>query len=46
MHVHRGFPGKFQSSNLSRDNLGREIARNTGVCEIDINLDSACVFYV
>ena len=26
-HVHRGFPGKFESSNLSRDNVSREIGR-------------------
>ena len=32
-HVHRGFPGKFESSNVSRDNISREIgrtARNRG----------------
>ena len=27
-HVHRIFPGKFESSNLSRENLSREIGRN------------------
>ena len=27
-HVHRGFPGKFEASNLSRDNVSREIGRN------------------
>ena len=26
-HVHRGFPRKFDSANLSRDNLSREIGR-------------------
>ena len=26
-HVHRGFPRKFESSDLSRDNLSREIGR-------------------
>ena len=26
--VHGKFPGKLESSNLSRDNLGREIGRN------------------
>ena len=26
-HVHRGFPGKSESSNLSRDNVSREIGR-------------------
>ena len=26
-HVHGEFPGKFESSNLSRDNLSREIGR-------------------
>ena len=26
-HVHRGFPGKFETSNLSRDNVSREIVR-------------------
>ena len=25
--VHRGFPGKFESSNVSRDNVSREIGR-------------------
>ena len=25
--VHRGFPGKLESSNLSRDNISREIGR-------------------
>ena len=25
--MHREFPGKFESSNLSRDDLGREIGR-------------------
>ena len=24
----RGFPGKFESSNVSRDNISREIGRN------------------
>ena len=28
-HVHRGFPGKFESSNLSRDNVSREIGRTS-----------------
>ena len=28
-HVHRGFPGKFESSNVSRDNVSREIGRST-----------------
>ena len=26
--AHRGFPGKFESSNVSRDNVSREIGRN------------------
>ena len=26
-HVHRGFPGRFESSNISRDNVSREIGR-------------------
>ena len=26
-HVHRGFPGKLESNNLSRDNVRREIGR-------------------
>ena len=26
-HVHRGFPGKFESTNLSRDDLSGEIGR-------------------
>ena len=26
-HVHRGFPGKLDSSNVSRDNVSREIGR-------------------
>ena len=26
-HVHGEFPGNFESSNLSRDNLSREIGR-------------------
>ena len=26
-HVHRGFPGKLESSNLSRDNVSKEIGR-------------------
>ena len=29
--VHRGFPGKFESSNLSRENVSREIGR-TKIC--------------
>ena len=28
-HIHRGLPGKFESSNLSRDNVGREIVRKS-----------------
>ena len=28
-HVHREFPGKFESSNISRDNVSREIGRTT-----------------
>ena len=28
-HVHGGFPGKLESSNLSRDNVSREIGRTT-----------------
>ena len=28
-HVHRGFPGKFEPSNLSRDNVSRRIGRTT-----------------
>ena len=28
MSVHREFPGKFESSNLSRDNVSREIGRS------------------
>ena len=34
-HVHRGFPGKFESSNLSRDNVSGEIGRSprSGPCE-------------
>ena len=27
-HVHRGSPGNFESRNLSRDNLCKEIGRN------------------
>ena len=27
-HVHRGFRGKLESSNVSRDNVSREIGRN------------------
>ena len=27
--VHRGFPGKCESSNVSRDNVSREIGRKT-----------------
>ena len=30
-HAHRGFPGKFESSNVSRDNVSREIGCNTHV---------------
>ena len=30
-HVHREFPGKFESSYLSRDNLSREIGRISDV---------------
>ena len=30
-HVHRGFPGKLESSKVSRDNVSREIGRDTGV---------------
>ena len=26
-HVHRTIPGKFESSNVSRDNVSREIGR-------------------
>ena len=29
-HVHGEFPGKFESTNLSRDNLSREIGRASG----------------
>ena len=28
-HVHRGFPGKFEPSNLSRDIISREIGHIT-----------------
>ena len=28
-HAHRGLPGKFESSNLSRDDMSREIGRTT-----------------
>ena len=31
-HVHREYPGKFESSNLSRDILSREIGRRGGLC--------------
>ena len=31
-HVHRGFPGKFEPSNLSRDNVSSEIGR-TACCK-------------
>ena len=27
-HVHRGFHSKFESSNVSRDNVSREIGRS------------------
>ena len=32
-HVHRGFPGKFESSNPNRDNVSREMGRIQGVAE-------------
>ena len=32
-HVHGGFTGKFESSNVSRDNLSREIGR-TGEADL------------
>ena len=30
--AHRGFPGKFESSNVSRDNVSTEIGRNIILC--------------
>ena len=33
-HVHREFPGKFESSNLSRDNFSREIVRMFSLAEV------------
>ena len=38
--AHREFPGKFESSNLSRDDLSREIGRRTSA-EISGGLGSA-----
>ena len=35
-HVHRESPGKFESNNLTRDNLGREIGRTSGRKSWDI----------
>ena len=35
-HVHRGFPGMFESANLSRDNLSREIRRSS--CRLSLCL--------
>ena len=32
-HVHRGFPGKFESSNVSRDNVSRETGRRFWISE-------------
>ena len=31
----RGFPGKFESTNLSRDNLSRETGRNGPCVRVD-----------
>ena len=30
--MHRGFPGKIESSTVSRDNVSREIGRNSAGC--------------
>ena len=34
--AHRGFPGKFESINLSRDNLSREVGRNWGFLTVGL----------
>ena len=36
-HVHRGLPGRFESSNVSRDNVSREIRRR-GAASLDWEL--------
>ena len=43
-HVHREFPGKFESSNLSRNNLSREIGRTRRGCGLSPGAGLGAVF--
>ena len=36
-HVHRGLPGKFESSDLSRDNVSRKIGRSMRHMDLDVH---------
>ena len=40
-HVDRGFPGKVVSTNLSRDNLSREIGRRCFPSGLEFKMDMA-----
>ena len=42
-HVHRGFPRKFESTHLSRDNLSREIGRSGRLLATECRAGSSCV---
>ena len=41
--AYRGFPGKFDSSNVSRDNVSREIGRKHGFSRIPSNSNMVIV---